>query len=52
LNHPKPAKMAVDLRRQDPPVIARIMDDRLVFDPRTVLPGQEQAMIGAIIASS
>jgi L-seryl-tRNA(Ser) seleniumtransferase len=50
LNHPKPDKLASDLRQQDPPIIARIMEDQVVFDPRTVLPGQEQALIGAIIA--
>lgn len=52
LNHPKPVKLANDLRYQDPPIIARITEDQLVFDPRTVLPGQEQALIGAIIAFS
>ncbi len=52
LNHPKPIKLANDLRYQDPPIIARITEDQLVFDPRTVLPGQEQALIGAIIAFS
>ncbi|KPK13318.1 MAG: L-seryl-tRNA(Sec) selenium transferase [Anaerolineae bacterium SG8_19] len=52
LNHPKPVKLANDLRYQDPPIIARISEDQLVFDPRTVLPGQEQALIGAIIAFS
>lgn len=52
LNHPKPAKLIDDLRQQDPPIIARIVDDQILFDPRTVLPGQEQALIGAIIALS
>lgn len=52
LNHPKPATLANDLRHQDPPIIVRIIEDQLVFDPRTVLPGQEQALIGAVIALS
>lgn len=52
LNHPKPAKLVDDLRQQDPPIIARIVNDQIVFDPRTVLAGQEQALIGAIIALS
>lgn len=52
LNHPKPTILANDLRHQDPPIIARIIDEQLVFDPRTVLPGQEQALIGAVIALS
>ena len=52
LNHTKLAKFGDDLRHQDPPIIARIMEDQIVFDPRTVLPGQEQALIGAVIAYS
>jgi L-seryl-tRNA(Ser) seleniumtransferase len=52
INHPKPDKLANDLRHQDPPIIARIIEDQLVFDPRTVLPGQEQALIGTVIALS
>lgn len=50
INHPRPTKLASDLRQQDPPIIARITEDQVVFDPRTVLPGQEQALIGAVIA--
>lgn len=30
------ASVEANLRRQDPPVIARIKDDALIFDPRTV----------------
>lgn len=29
------------LRELDPPIIARIESDKVIFDPRTVLPGQE-----------
>jgi len=29
----------------DPPVIARLQDDRVVFDPRTVLPEQDEALL-------
>jgi L-seryl-tRNA(Ser) seleniumtransferase len=36
--------VAARLRAGDPPVIARIEDDRLVLDLRTVLPEQEATL--------
>ncbi|MCL4248465.1 MAG: L-seryl-tRNA(Sec) selenium transferase [Anaerolineae bacterium] len=36
---------AANLRRADPPLIARIQDGHVVFDPRTVLPGQAEMLI-------
>ncbi|MCJ7696524.1 MAG: L-seryl-tRNA(Sec) selenium transferase [Anaerolineaceae bacterium] len=33
------------LRQQTPPIIARIMDEQVVLDPRTVLPFQEAALM-------
>lgn len=39
-----PDAVSARLRMGDPPVIARIEDDRLVFDPRTVLPEQEATL--------
>jgi L-seryl-tRNA(Ser) seleniumtransferase len=36
---------AAKLRAANPPVIARIAEGRLLFDPRTVLPGQEAALL-------
>jgi L-seryl-tRNA(Ser) seleniumtransferase len=36
------------LRQGQPPVIARTENDRILFDPRTVLPGQERALLAAI----
>ncbi|HEY53312.1 MAG TPA: hypothetical protein G4N94_07635, partial [Caldilineae bacterium] len=36
------------LRAGDPPVVARIEEDTLVFDPRTVRPGQDTLLLGAI----
>jgi L-seryl-tRNA(Ser) seleniumtransferase len=33
------------LRSADPPIIARIEDDRVVLDPRTVLPEQEEDLL-------
>ncbi|MGE5221759.1 MAG: L-seryl-tRNA(Sec) selenium transferase [Omnitrophica WOR_2 bacterium] len=39
------------LRAAQPPVIARTLDDRVVVDPRTVLPEQEQTFINILKAS-
>jgi L-seryl-tRNA(Ser) seleniumtransferase len=36
------------LRAAPTPVIARILDDRVVFDPRTVLAGQDAPLLAAI----
>lgn len=33
------------LRSGDPPVVARIVEDRVVLDPRTLLPGDEATLI-------
>jgi L-seryl-tRNA(Ser) seleniumtransferase len=40
--------VAAALRRHDPPVVARIEADRLVLDPRTVLPEEERDLLRAI----
>jgi L-seryl-tRNA(Ser) seleniumtransferase len=39
-----PDEIAGRLRAGEPPIIARIENDRLVLDPRTVLPEQEPAL--------
>ena len=36
------------MRRADPPVVARIEEDRVLLDPRTVLPEEEDALIGVL----
>ena len=36
------------LRRCDPPVIARVQDERLLLDPRTLLPGEEELLATAL----
>lgn len=36
---------AAKLRAADPPIIARIAEGRVLFDPRTVLPGQASALL-------
>lgn len=48
LNVKSPDKFISRLRLQNPPVIARAGDERVLFDPRTVLPGQEGALLVAI----
>ncbi|MFZ5880401.1 MAG: L-seryl-tRNA(Sec) selenium transferase [Chloroflexota bacterium] len=40
-----PDKFLKRLRMQHPPIIARTEDDRVLFDPRTVLPEQEGALL-------
>ncbi len=49
---PDPQRAAEALRRRDPPVVARIEEDRLVLDPRTVLPEEERALISALIEAT
>ena len=39
------------LRRADPPVIARIIDDRVVLDLRSVLPEHDDALASAVIGA-
>ena len=36
------------MRRADPPVVARIEEDRVLLDPRTVLPEDEEALINVL----
>jgi L-seryl-tRNA(Ser) seleniumtransferase len=41
----KPDAFLASLRKMDPPLIARIEDDRVVLDPRTILDGQETVLL-------
>jgi len=41
----------VALRGGDPPVVGRLVDDRLFLDCRTVLPGQVAALVKALVAA-
>ena len=43
-----PDRLAERLRAGSPPVIARISEDRLVLDPRTVLPDQDDRLVMAL----
>jgi L-seryl-tRNA(Ser) seleniumtransferase len=44
----QPNRFLSRLRQVNPPVIARVEADRVVFDPRTVLPEQEGALLVGI----
>jgi L-seryl-tRNA(Ser) seleniumtransferase len=44
-------EVAARLRRADPPVVARIEEDRVVLDPRTVMPGEDAGVIAAVRAA-
>ncbi|NPA91290.1 MAG: L-seryl-tRNA(Sec) selenium transferase, partial [Chloroflexi bacterium] len=35
------SRLAAQLRAGDPPIVARVVDDRVLLDPRTVLPEEE-----------
>jgi L-seryl-tRNA(Ser) seleniumtransferase len=45
LSVPHPDEFTAQLRAATPPIIARIVDDKVAFDPRTVLPNQEQSLV-------
>jgi len=44
----KAQKLARALRGQNPPVVARIEDDTLLIDPRTVFPEDDRTLIAAL----
>ena len=39
------------LREHEPPVIGRIVDERVLLDPRTVLPGEDDVIVEAVLAA-
>jgi len=43
-----PTLFTAKLRNENPPVISRIDDDRVIFDPRTVLTNQDSIMVDSI----
>ena len=46
-----PDKFLEKLRSQQPPIIARTVDDRVMLDPRTVLPEEDGALIAGLLNS-
>jgi L-seryl-tRNA(Ser) seleniumtransferase len=47
----QPDAFLAALRRADPPVIARIEDGAVAFDPRTVCPGEDEALLNGVRAA-
>jgi len=43
-----PGRLLARLRGGDPPIVARIEDDRVVLDPRTVMPWEDDAVVGGV----
>ena len=43
-----PKRFLERLRQAQPPIVARTQDDRVVFDPRTVLPEQDEALLAGL----
>jgi len=41
-------ELARRLRRGSPPIVARIEDDTLLLDPRTVLPEEDSLVVAAL----
>ncbi len=46
-----PDALAARLRAGDPAVVGRIEDGRLLLDPRTVMPGEDEALVRALRAA-
>ncbi|MFV1859883.1 MAG: L-seryl-tRNA(Sec) selenium transferase [Anaerolineales bacterium] len=51
LDVPHPNAFADRLREADPPIVARVENDHVMIDPRTVLPGQEQTLLSGLTAA-
>ncbi|NCP88320.1 MAG: L-seryl-tRNA(Sec) selenium transferase [Anaerolineae bacterium CG_4_9_14_3_um_filter_57_17] len=43
-----PDKFLAQLRRSSPPIIARAENERVILDPRTVLPGRDEILLAAL----
>jgi L-seryl-tRNA(Ser) seleniumtransferase len=52
LGVPSPDKLAAQLRAGNPPVVARIEAERLLLDPRTVLPAQDEILLAALLTAT
>ncbi|MFQ5924237.1 MAG: L-seryl-tRNA(Sec) selenium transferase [Anaerolineales bacterium] len=48
LDVPHPNAFADRLREADPPIVARVENDHVMIDPRTVLPGQEKTLLSGL----
>jgi L-seryl-tRNA(Ser) seleniumtransferase len=45
------AELLRRLREHEPPVIGRIVEERVLLDPRTVLPGEDDIVVEAVLAA-
>lgn len=45
------SQAAARLRHHDPPILARIRDDAVLLDPRTLFPGEAEVVVAALAAS-
>lgn len=52
LNVPAPDAFAAGLRRNYPPIVARIEEQRVLIDPRTVLPQDEELLLAGVERTS
>jgi L-seryl-tRNA(Ser) seleniumtransferase len=48
LDSSKPNLLAAKLRKENPPIIARVEKEKVVFDPRTVFPEQDEFLMKGI----
>lgn len=50
ISHPEisPEDLALKLRKNEPPVMTRIKEDRVLIDPRTLLPGEDAIVADAL----
>jgi L-seryl-tRNA(Ser) seleniumtransferase len=46
-----PDRLLSRLRAGDPPIVARIEDDRVVLDPRTVMPWEDEVVVRGVAAA-
>ena len=46
-----PEEIMRRLRESEPPVMGRVEEDRVLFDPRTVSPEEEDSLLGAVRAA-
>jgi len=51
LAHPSPDALTAALRTGLPPVVARILADQVILDPRTVPPEADATLIDAVTAA-
>ena len=49
MESPSPDALAARLRHQDPPVVARVDEGRVMLDPRTVLPEEEDSLLASAL---